>query len=81
MKILVTESQYNKIKKKRSNNEIGIELLKEAPDSYDRDLIIALVLLRSASQYRYHCNFSDANHELSELKSFLLNLMKLEKLI
>ena len=64
MKILVTESQYNKIKKKRSNNEIGIELLKEANEL----LGDALRLVESAIQFSDQDNSQEATEELISIR-------------
>ena len=64
MKILVTESQYNKIKKKRSNNEIGIELLKEANEL----LGDALRLVESAIQFSDQDNTQEATEELISIR-------------
>lgn len=64
MKILVTESQYNKIKKKRSNNEISIELLKEANDL----LGDSLRLVESAIQFSDQDNNEKVIQELEKIR-------------
>jgi len=64
MKILVTESQYNKIKKKRSNNEIGIELLKEANEL----LGDSLRLVESAIQFSDQDNNEQVIQELEKIR-------------
>ncbi len=64
MKILVTERQYNKIKKKRSNNEISIELLKEASNL----LADSLRIIESATQFADQDNNEEAIRELEKIR-------------
>ena len=64
MKILVTERQYNKIKKKRSNNEISIELLKEASNL----LADSLRIIESATQFADQDNNEEAIREPEKIR-------------
>ena len=60
MKILISEKQYETIKKKRSNNEISIELLKEANDLLSE----ALRVVEAATQFSNQDNSQEAIEEL-----------------